>query len=67
MNPILIVKTANGYAVMEYSGDIPQANLHSMKVATDLSDMSWHQRGKTVQDILSAHFEPPQEAAKEAA
>ena len=66
MKPILIVKTLNGYAVMEYSGEIPQADLQNLNVAMALDRCSWRANGASVQDIISAHFEPPQ-AAKEAA
>lgn len=66
MKPILIVKTINGYVCMEYSGEIPQADLQKLHVATALDRLSWRTNDSTVQQIISAHFEPLQ-VAQEAA
>lgn len=65
MNAMLVIKTANGYAVMPYTSDIPQADLPKLLISTHVSSSSWG-RGQSVAQILEAHFEPPVEI-KEAA
>ena len=61
MTPILIIKTTNGYAVIEYSGEIPQTDLRTLNVAARI-DGSY--RGDGVMELLRAHFEPPEPATK---
>jgi hypothetical protein len=68
MKPMLVIKAVNGYVVVPYEGEIPQPDLTSLNIAGALESNSWYSRGTSVQEILSAHFEPPQaEAVKEAA
>lgn len=67
MSAMLVVKTANGYAVMPYTSPIPQCDMAELRVATVIDDSSWSYRGKTVTDILKAQFEPIEPAVQEAA
>jgi len=67
MNALLIIKTANGYAVMPYSEPVPQADLTQLHVATKLNGSFYSSREKTVAEIMEAHFEPPAVELKEAA
>ena len=55
MRPLLIVKTANGFAVMPYSGEIPPADLSSLTVALSLrSSYSYGKDG--LLGLVEEHF-----------
>lgn len=69
MNPLLIIKTANGFAVIEYTSDLPQVDLRTLKCFGELGDShSWRHDGCL--SAIKEHFtEPPaaEVSAKEAA
>jgi hypothetical protein len=59
VNAMLIVQTRNGYVVLPYTAEVPQSSLEQVHIATAIEDSGWTARGKTVADVLKAHFEPP--------
>lgn len=61
MQAALVIKTANGYAVMPYTGAIPQIDVSTLNVAPSLAG-SW--RGAGVNDILQEMLEPPSAASE---
>lgn len=68
MTPLLIIKTANGFAVIEYTSELPQVDLRTLKCFSELEDTrSWERDGCL--SAIKEHFKPIQETAtiKEAA
>ena len=66
MTPLLIIKTANGFALMPYSGEIPQADLRELTVASSLkSAYSYGHDG--LLSLVEAHFTPQPEPSEVAA
>lgn len=60
MKPILIIKTKNGFAVMEYEGEVPTASLDSLRVTERLESMYSYSNDGLL-SIVKAHFAPPPE------
>lgn len=66
MKAVLVIQTANGYAVSPYSGDIPASAIPEMYVAQHLKHYSYGEF--TVVQALKDFFEPePPTQLKEAA
>jgi hypothetical protein len=63
MEPLLIVKTANGYALVPFKGCMPSIDLAQVKFAQTLTSSY---RGKSVADLLDNHFERPVQLAEAA-
>jgi hypothetical protein len=64
---MLVIKTRNGYAVVPFTGEVPQTSLSDIQIAVSVEDSSWSHRGRTVCDVLKAHFEPADVPALKAA
>lgn len=63
MTPLLIVKTKNGFAVMEFPGEIPPAALDSLMVAASLrGSYSYSKDG--LLGIVEEHFTEAPKAAE---
>lgn len=64
MTPLLIVKTKNGFVVMEFPGDIPTTALDSLMVAANLrGSYSYGKDG--LLGIVEEHFTETPKAAAE--
>lgn len=58
MNAVIVIKSKNGYIVTPYTAEMPTPALDELHIATAIEDSGWNARGKTVADVLKAHFEP---------
>lgn len=64
MDAVLVIRTANGYAVVPYTAELlPAVNFSDLTVATSLGNS--YSSGATVLDALRETFERP--AVREAA
>lgn len=57
MTPILIVKTANGFVLLDYSGEIPQLDLSEVKVFVELKG-GYSSRHDALLSAVEDHFTP---------
>lgn len=64
MTPVLIIKTANGYAVVPYMGEMPSVDMTKVQFALNLTG---GYRGPGVSDLLESHFTQPAVSLAEAA
>lgn len=60
MDAMLVIKSRNGYIVTPYTAEMPTPDLEEVSIATTVDSNAWEARGKTVADVLKAHFEPPE-------
>lgn len=67
-NPLLIIKTVNGFAAIEYRGELPAVDLRSLLCFGSL-DNSMSYRADGLLSAIKSHFAEPPAAAdlKEAA
>lgn len=56
MKAVLVIQTANGYAVAPYSGPTPDNFVETMHVATELKSYSYSPN--TVISAIADYFEP---------
>ncbi len=58
MTPLIIIKTANGFALVEFHGELPTVQLQSLLCFGQLDD-SISYRHDGVLSAIKAHFTPP--------
>jgi len=64
MKAILVIQTANGYAVAPYTGPVPSGFVETMKIATEIKSYSYGENNVAI--ILRDFFEPKQPELTEA-
>jgi hypothetical protein len=65
MTPLLVIKTANGFAIVKYTGELPTVDLSSLLCFGDLTD-SYSYRHDGALAAIRKHFEEPPQPAEPA-
>lgn len=55
MKAMIVIKVANGYALLPFSGELPRDNMESMQIEKQIDTYSY---GDCVAKALRAYFEP---------